>query len=246
MTRAITRCEHGVRTGGDFMDRERGTTVAACVRCAARSQPRRASWGLVLLALLALALIVLPVLAFAQGGMGTNEGAIAVQQNGAVVGDCDTLNALAPGLTVTIDGSTCTLTAAGGGGSGAASYLAFSSCGVIDGTVPVFLGPSACADQAEARAVGRVKNAATMGQLACVLSATTGSRTVTITGRSGVCGGALTDTSVVCTIGAGQTVCDSGGSMMPVTAGHCVSLRVATSGALPGDRVLTCLMERLS
>lgn len=175
-----------------------------------------------------------------------NANRVATVRDAAVAGSCTSGGGTSRALCQSSGTAWVPLGNGATGGDGAASYLVFSSCGVVDGTVPVSLGPSACADQAEARAVGRVKNAATMGQLACVLSATTGSRTMTITARSGACGGALVDSSVVCTIGAGQAECDSGAATLAVAAGHCVSLRVATSGALPGDRVLTCLMERIS
>lgn len=244
MIRRITRCEHGVLTGGDFLDRERGRTVAVCVHCAARRQPRRGSWALVLLALLALVFFVLPILAFAQGGgMGTNEGAITFQQDGALVGDCDTLNVLAPGL-VQIDGSTCRLTVPSGGpGGGAAPYLAFSTCGPIDGTTPVFLAPGGCGDQAELNAQGRIKGAATFGNISCVFSGATGAQTLTGTLRVGTCGGSLSGTAVNCAMGPGVGTCE-GSNTTAASAGQCVSLRAAGTGLVTTPGALTCLVER--
>ena len=127
-----------------------------------------------------------------------------------------------------------------------APLLGFASCADITGTDPIFLGPGSCSDPAEARAQTRVKNTASFGQLSCQLSATTGTRTATITARRGACGGALSDSTVVCTIATSSTTCDSGANSVSISANECLSLHVTADGAFPSPAALQCSLERLT
>src|SRR5207253_164276 len=92
-------------------------------------------------------------------------------------------------------------------GRSAPVYL--SSCGTIDGLVsPLYLGSAGtCIDVAEGNVAAPVQASTTFANLSCALSGTTGTRTVTIIGRRGACGGALTDAVFTCTMGPGTSTC---------------------------------------
>lgn len=200
--------------------------------------------GLLLGCILGAALVVASIV-YGQGGQGELDAGFHMQRNGGGVGDCDTLNALPPGLVVTRQGTTCTLSVPGSSGGGAAPVLPFSTCMSIDGTVPVYFGPGTCADPAEVPVQVKLKNAGTYGQLACRLSGGSGLQSVTVQLRVGTCGVPGTATLVACTIGPGAFECDSGGAVAAVGAGQCVAARATGTGLLVTPAPINCGLERV-
>jgi hypothetical protein len=176
--------------------------------------------------------------------MGERDG-VTMLQDGTYIADCKTLDLDAGDFLVTPFGDECVVQNIGGGG-GAPPVVSFSTCSVIDGTVPLFLGASTCVDPAELAVQTRVKNAATFDDLACELSADTGAQTVTITGRVGACGGSLGNSALICTIGPGASSCQTVATTMSVSAGQCIALRLSATGALPSRSNLNCTMERVA
>lgn len=191
------------------------------------------------------AALVLASIAWGQGGQGELEGGFHMQSNGGGVGDCDTLNVLPPGVVVTRQGNVCTLSVPGGGGDGANPVLPMSTCGKIDGTVPVYFGPGTCSDPAEVPVQIKLKNAGTYGQLSCTLSGGTGLQSVTVVLRVGTCGVPLTSSAVTCTMGPGTFECDSGGAVAAVGAGQCIAARAQGTGLLAIESPVNCGLERV-
>lgn len=144
-------------------------------------------------------------------------------------------------VTGVVDLSGATLTLPAGAGT---SVLGLSPCTPVSGGAPVFMVPGGCGDPAEASATTRLDRAGTFANLNCVLSGTTGAQTVTVTARVGACG-AIADSTLVCTVGAGGTSCDSGATFVAVGAGECLSFRFTSTAALPAARGVGCTVERL-
>ncbi len=175
-------------------------------------------------------------------GFGEHPGFEAFS-NGTGIGLCPEVN-VTTGLSITSSGQRCTLSAIGGpGGGGAPPPLVFSTCGVWDGTTPLFLKPGGCGDPAEANAQTPFKNAATFGSIACFFGGATGAQLLTGALRSGTCGGSLSSSTVTCTTaGGGAPGCD-GAATASIVAGQCVSLRASGTGLVPTPGVWTCLVE---
>ena len=131
-----------------------------------------------------------------------------------------------------------------GGGGSSPNLIGVAACMPITGDSTIFMAPGTCADPTEAGVLLPVKNSGIYGAIQCQLSGTTGAESVVITGRTGSCTGSISDTTLVCTIGAGGSNCTSANSMS-VTGGQCLSLRVVPSGALPSPLSLNCSMERI-
>lgn len=126
------------------------------------------------------------------------------------------------------------------------SVVGVSSCGVVTGDVPLFMGVAACANQAEAE-VEQPMPGATFTALRCVTSAGIGlGRTATVTARTGPCGTLADATQLRCTItgGAGRTRCTSGPVLLTVPAEQCLTLRITPSGPFAVPATINCTLER--
>lgn len=172
-------------------------------------------------------------------------GNLCVQDDGALVGRFPCIN-FGANISCSADSPNgrANCTAIGGGGSAAPPLLGMAACTPVTGSVSLYMSPGSCVDTSEAAAIMPTQDAATFDSLACRLSDTTGSETVTITGRSGTCGGSMSDSSFICTIAAGGTLCDTAAASLVISAGSCFSFRVSSTGPLPAARQLLCSLSR--
>ncbi len=176
-----------------------------------------------------------------------NANRVATVRDAAVAGSCSSGGGTARALCQSTGTAWVPLGDGGsGGGGGTTPYLAFSTCGPIDGTTPVFLAPGGCGDPAELNAQGRLKAAGTYGNISCFFSGATGAQSITGTFRVGACGGSLSGTAVNCTMGPGAGVgtCE-GANVTATSAGQCVSLRASGTGLVTTPGTYTCLVERV-
>lgn len=197
-------------------------------------------WGL----LVACVLLWAPS-AFGQPTFGGG-GGVNVQVGGTSIGTEPSLN-FVTGASCSDNGAQsrvdCTISG-GGGGSGTNGLIGIGACTPISGSTTLYMAPSTCVDTTEAAGTTKVQEAATISSMACFLSADTGSQTLTVTARTGTCGGSMSDSAFVCTMGAGASECDTAGASLVLSAGVCVSFRVSSTGALPAPRTLNCTAER--
>jgi hypothetical protein len=172
--------------------------------------------------------------------IGDNAG-VGVTRDGVSQGGCEIFELPSGSWSAPSGfGGHCTLVPLGGPGGGVQPLLHFASCMALDGNAQTYLGAGGCADPNEPLVQGRVKSAATLGHLSCVLSgAAGGSAVVTATLRAGACGG-LTDSSLNCTIASGQTTCEAGAATAVVSAGQCFAIRITSSAAFGSLRALSC------
>lgn len=136
--------------------------------------------------------------------------------------------------------------AAGSGGTGANGLLGVDTCMPIDGNVsPMFTNAGSCLDPTEANVLQRVGIAATFNNLACKSSASTGGgQTVAMKVRVQTgCTGAAVDSALTCTILAASNAC-TGTTSVAVSAGDCIDVSVAPSGALTTPLAVNCTVER--
>jgi hypothetical protein len=192
---------------------------------------------------LLLALLVGAVPAWGQPTFSSSS--VCVQDDGTLIGKMPCVN-FGSGITCSLDAANgrVNCTGSGGGGSSGPSLLGMAACTPITGSVTVYMSPGSCVDTTESATIMPLQDAATFDSLSCLLSDTTGSQTVTITARSGTCGGSMSDSSFVCTISAGGTACDTGAGSLVLSAGECFTFRVSATGAFSSPRSLSCSLVR--
>ena len=130
------------------------------------------------------------------------------------------------------------------GGSAANSFLVFGTIGTVTGGTTLFAN-TADVSLTE-NLVEFPMEVANFENMHCASSAAiTGANTVTVRGRTGVCGAGLTpDADVSCQITAGATECSDTTVIFDVTpAGRCVTFEMVWSGSAETAKV-SCSIER--
>lgn len=135
-----------------------------------------------------------------------------------------------------------------GAGSGSPGLTGASSCMAITGASTVYMAAGTCVAAQEVEVEQRVASSMVLTDMSCIASADPGSgETITVTGRTGVCG-SLSSTAFVCSLtgGSGRPACTTGANNLSVSGGQCWSLQMTFGSTLATSVNVNCTLERSS